>query len=366
MKNNELLLMIPGPIQPDKAVMQAMGSPVQAHYGPAWTETYNHTVNMMKEVFHTRGDVFLIVGSGSCGIDACIGSAFSSGEKVIIGINGFFGERLKAIALGYGLQVVTVEAEWGKPLTATDFESAIQKHPDAIGVCLVHLETSTTIVNPVEEIGPLTRRYGMCCVLDAVSSAGGLPLLMDEWVIDLCATATQKCLGAPPGLAPTAVGQRGWEFIDRNPGKGHGWYGDLRTWRTYAVDWADWHPFPITMATSNVLGLKASLESLLAEGVEVRMARYRDLAMRLRTGLRRIGMPPFTPDELLSPVITAAYGPKGIPTSRIVEYLADQHAIKIAGGLGALKDKVFRIGHMAPTTSEKEIDLVLDALGRFQ
>ena len=262
--------------------------------------------------------------------------------------------------------MVLVEAEWGKPLRPIDFEAAIQQNPDAIGVCVVHLETSTTIVNPVEEIGKIVSNHGLCYMVDAVSSLGGMPMQMDAWNIDLCASASQKCLGAPPGISPVAVGPRGWESIDRNPAKGHGWYTDLRTWRKYAVEWGDWHPFPITMATNNVVALKTSLENLLAEGIEFRMERYKQLAIRLRNGLRKIGMPPLTPDEIMAPVLTAAYGPEGVPTSKIVAYLAQKYHIKIAGGLGALKDKIFRVGHMAPTVSEADIDRVLDALSRFQ
>jgi alanine-glyoxylate transaminase/serine-glyoxylate transaminase/serine-pyruvate transaminase len=155
-------------------------------------------------------------------------------------------------------------------------------------------------------------------------------------------------------------------MIDRDPHKCHGWYTDLRVWRQYANDWASWHPFPITMATNNVFALKASLESLLVEGVESHIQRYRNLALRLRDGLRRMGMLPFTPDAILAPVITAAYGPEGVPTSRIVSFVADQHHIKIAGGLGQLENKIIRIGHMAPTVSKKEIDLILDALALFR
>jgi alanine-glyoxylate transaminase/serine-glyoxylate transaminase/serine-pyruvate transaminase len=189
---------------------------------------------------------------------------------------------------------------------------------------------------------------------------------MDEWNIDLCASASQKCLGAPPGLSPVAVGPRGWDCIDRQPAKGHGWYGNLRVWRQFAVDWADWHPFPITMATSNVLALRTSLQHLLAEGLDTRLTRYQALAWRLRGGLRRIGMPPFTPDELMAPVLTAACGPEGVPTSRIVEYLAEVHKIKISGGLGDLKNRIFRIGHMSPNLTGADIDEVLGALAQFQ
>lgn len=359
-------LMIPGPVQPDQAVLDAMGQPVRPHYGPEFRDYYNQTIDLLKRVFETDGDAFLMVGSGSAGIDACIGSALSSGEKIIVGINGFFGERLQAIADGYGLKVITVHKTWGEALAPLDFMRALDEHPDAQAVALVHLETSTTIVNPVAEIGELTQSRGVALFVDAVSSLGGEPFSMDDWGIDLCASSSQKCLGAPPGLAPIAVSARGWKTIDRNPNKGHGWYLNLRTWRQYAIDWGDWHPFPITMATNNIAALRTSLDSLLAEGIEARRARYQRLAIRLRDGLRRIGMTPFTPDEHMSSVITAAYGPEGVPTSHLVSYLDEVHNIKIAGGLGALKDQVFRIGHMSPTTSEGDIDDVLDALSDFQ
>ena len=366
MSDENLLLMIPGPIQPEEEVLLAMGQPVRAHYGPGFTRLYNETISALRVVFGTNNDVFAMVCSGSGGLEACLGSTFNSGEKILLGINGHFGEHLQEIAEGFNLEVVVVPGEWGKPFQPDIFESMLQKHPDASGVAVVHLETSTTIINPIEEIGKIVRKHGKIFVVDAVSSLGGLPMKMDEWGIDLCASSSQKCLGAPPGLSPVAVGPRAWDYIDRNPKKGHGWYLNLITWRQYARDWGDWHPFPITMATSNLVALKVSLDSLLREGIDNRMERYKNLAIRLRQGLRRVGFEPYTPDELMCPVSTAVYGLKDVPTSVIVTYMAEEHQIKIAGGLGRLKDKIFRIGHMSPRITEKEIDLVVDGLGKFK
>ena len=347
--NPPLKLMIPGPVQPDDDVLAVMGQPVQAHYGPAWTELYNDTTRMLAQVFATTGAVHLLVGPGSAGLDACLGSAAATGQTVIIGINGFFGQRLQVIAESYGLRVVPVTAEWGQPLDPRDFETALAQHPEAALVAVVHVETSTTIVNPIQAIGAIVRAHHGTYLVDAVSSLGGVPLEMDAWHIDLCASASQKCLGAPPGLAPVAVGPRGWEAIDRVPDKGHGWYLNLRVWRQYALEWGNWHPFPVTLATNNVLALRASLRKLLAEGLGRRQARYQALALRLRRGLRSIGLEPYTPDALMAPVVTAAYGPPGVPTSKLIAYMADTHHIKLAGGMGEqLKDRVFRIGHMAP------------------
>ena len=189
---------------------------------------------------------------------------------------------------------------------------------------------------------------------------------MDVWGIDLCASSSQKCLGAPPGLAPLSVSKRGWDFIDRNPHKGHGWYLNLSVWRRYAHDWADWHPFPITMATNNLAALRTSTESLLREGLKNRFERYQQLALHLRQGLRSLGMEPFTSDEVMAPVITAVFGPSTVPTGQIVDYLAQYHRIRIAGGLGQLKNKVFRIGHMSPAVTKEDIDHVLFALKEFK
>ncbi len=366
MENKIYKLMIPGPVQPEDEVLEVMSQPVKAHYGHEWRDFYNQTTDCLKQIFQTDGDVHLIVGSGSAGIDACIGSAFAVGEKILVGVNGFFGERIKEIAECYGLRVIPVESAWGTPLKPEDFISCFDAHPDASGVAVVHLETSTTIVNPIAEIGEITRARGVAFFVDAVSSLGGLRIKMDDWNIDLCASCSQKCLGAPPGLSPVAVGKKGWEIIERNSNINHGWYLNLNIWRRYSIEWADWHPFPITMATTNVVALNTSLKKLLADNINTRIERNFLIAKRLREGLRKINFLPYTPDSLMAPVITAAYGPKGIPTSRIVNYLAEDHGIKIAGGLGILKDKIIRIGHMSHSLTENDIDEVLEALKDFK
>jgi alanine-glyoxylate transaminase/serine-glyoxylate transaminase/serine-pyruvate transaminase len=366
MARTPLKLMIPGPIQPEDEVLQAMGGPVHAHYGAEWTALYNDTLDMLRQVYGTDGDVFLIVGSGSSALDACLGSSLSSGEQVVIGVNGWFGERLATIAQQYGLEVITVTAPWGMPLDPARFRQAFEANPQARLGAVVHLETSTTIVNPIEDLSRVASSLGRVLMVDAVSSLGGVPIHMDKWDIGMIASASQKCLGAPPGLATVAISPAAWELIDRDPNKTHGWYLNLGVWRQYATDWAGWHPFPITMATNNVMALRAGLRGLLSEGIDRRMKRYRGLAMRLREGLRHIDMPPYTPDEVMAPVLTAAYGPPGVPTGEIVEYMAEVHRTKIAGGLGdQLKDKIFRVGHMSPSVGESDIDLVLEQLAAF-
>jgi alanine-glyoxylate transaminase/serine-glyoxylate transaminase/serine-pyruvate transaminase len=231
---------------------------------------------------------------------------------------------------------------------------------------VVHLETSTTVLNPVQEIVAIAGHYNVPAIVDAVSSLGGVPLAMDEWGIDICISASQKCLGAPPGLAPVAISPRAWAIMDSKPHRQHGWYLNLQTWRHYAAEWNSWHPYPVTMATNNVLALRAGLRSLLADGLDRRFQRYYDLARRLRDGIQGLGLKLYAPEETIAPILTAVRSPEGIPSSQIVSYLYEQHGIRISGGFGEqLRDKIFRIGHMGGAITEADIDAVLEGLSAF-
>lgn len=358
-------LMIPGPVEVHPDVLKAISEPVEPHYGPAWVEKYAKVTGMLKQVFNTRHDAYLMAGSGTCAIDACMGSTLISGEKIIIGNNGFFGDRLVSIAKANGLDVVEVKAEWGAGVDPEAVRESLSANPDTKMVAIVHGETSTTVLNPIDQIGRLVKETDAVFMVDAVSSLGGVPYEVDEWSIDLCASATQKCLGALPGLAPVSVSPKAWKMIDRSKNKSHGWYTNLQTWREYATDWGDWHPTPVTMPVNLVNGLLVSLDQLLNEGILSRMARYKSLALQLRTGLREAGMQPFTKDEELNPVLTAAYPPDGVESGTVVDYLLNEHHIQISGGLGHLKPKIFRIGHMSPVINTEDMVALVSALKSF-
>lgn len=361
-----LRLMIPGPVTVEDDVLQAIGSPVQAHYGPQWAAIYHETTGLLRQVFRTQGDVHILIGSGSAGLDAAIGSMTAPGDTLVIGSNGFFGQRLLAIGQSYGLNVVPVEAPFGLPLDPSDVDDALTRHPEAVAVMVIHLETSTAVLNPVKDIAAVARQHNVAMMVDAVSSLGGVPLAIDDWGIDICVTASQKCLGAPPGLAPVAVSPHAWAIMDSKPQRQHGWYLNLQTWRYYGAEWHDWHPFPVTMATNNVLALRAGLQSLLADGLEARLQRYRDLSYRLRDGLRRLGLRLYAPEHLTAPILTAVCSPQGTPSSQIVNYLLAEHEIRVSGGFGEqLVDKIFRIGHMGGAITEADIDAVLAGLAAF-
>jgi alanine-glyoxylate transaminase/serine-glyoxylate transaminase/serine-pyruvate transaminase len=355
-------LMIPGPVEVDASVLAEMGKPVVPHYGPQWVPVYRDVQEKLKRVFHTSGDVFLIPGSGSAGLDAVLGSLLQPGRPCLVAVNGFFSERMAAIARSRGAQVTEVKAEWGQPVLAEQIRDALEKQSGFQAVCVAHHETSTTVLNPVREIGALTSEYGVPLVVDAISSLGGEPLDMDGWGIAFCVAASQKCLEAPPGLAPVAVGHAGWQALDSNPSPFCGWYLNLRTWREYQEKWAGWHPFPVTLPTNLILALQVALNRLVAETVEGRIQRYASTARFLRQGLKEREFTLLVEDARAASVATAAKPPAGITPEHLVNCLRENHHIRIAGGMGDLQGKIIRIGHMGLAASIERMELLLSAL----
>jgi alanine-glyoxylate transaminase/serine-glyoxylate transaminase/serine-pyruvate transaminase len=280
-------------------------------------------------------------------------------------MNGFFGSRLREILIANGITAVPVEATPGEPLDPAAFARTLEADPTISAIVVVHLETSTAVLNPVREIAEVAQAHRCLVVVDAVSSLAGTALRMDDWGIDLCLSASQKGLGAAAGLAVVAAGARAWERIAANAAPARSWYLDLRRWQWYVENWGDWHPFPITMPTAIIRGLHCALQRLLDDGLETRIARYEQLARRLREGLAELQMPLFVPADRMAPVLTAAYCPPGVPSGEIIRYLEREHQIKITAGFGEFKERVIRIGHMGGALGEDDIDQLLAALGEY-
>jgi alanine-glyoxylate transaminase/serine-glyoxylate transaminase/serine-pyruvate transaminase len=361
-------LMIPGPVPLTPTVTAEFGRPVEAHYGPAWADLYHDTVSLLRGAFgSTVADVFPIVGSGSTGLEAAIGSLTDVGDHVVVCVNGYFGERLATIARGLGAEVHEVSAAWGTRIEPDAVNSALTRLAPGIAAVLVtHVETSTGACNPVPELAAIARRHGVPIVVDAISSLGGMAVAIDDWGIDVCVGASQKCLGAPAGLAPVAVAPSAWPIIERRRSP-RGWYLDLLTWRALSARDAAWHPHPVTMPTNAVRALRQALHELRDEGLAARADRLRSLGDRVRAGLRSIELEPLAADPVAAPVVTAFRTPAGSMASDVVGYVEREHGIRIAAGApGPRTSDLVRIGHMAPSVSERDIDDVITALEACQ
>jgi alanine-glyoxylate transaminase / serine-glyoxylate transaminase / serine-pyruvate transaminase len=354
--------MIPGPVDVSDSVIAAMATQVMPHYGTEWTALYKETTTALKSVFHTEGDIFLVVGSGSCGLDAAINSLFVPGEKVLITLNGFFGDRIAQLARAHGLTIVEAVAEWGRPVEPASVDKLLSADNEIAGIIAVHHETSTGVLNPVRELGSLAQKYNVPLIVDAVSSLGGEELKMDEWGMDICVTASNKCLESVPGVSPVAVSTNAWKVIQGKQFNAPGWYLNLRLWKQYLEEWGNWHPAPVTMATNTVIALNAALEELFKEGLYNRINRYKETAGYFRQGIQELGFGLFVSGEYSSSCISSVCCLPHMDTSSFITYLLDKKNIHIAGGLGQTKGSIFRVGHMGKAGSRLYADLLLKAV----
>lgn len=339
-------LMIPGPVDISDTVREAMAVPSMPHYGPAWIRLYGEVQEMTKRVFGTRHDLYVMAGPGTMALEAAMASALEPGDPVLIPTNGFFGDRIIKVAEGCALEPVVVRAALGDPITPEMVAVALDAHPQVKALAVVHHETSTGVLNPLEGIAAAARARDVPVIVDAVSSLGGVPLPVDDWGIDFCVSVANKTLETPPALALLSISPRGWGMIERRAAP-RGWYLDLKTWRWYAENWGDWHPSPVTMPTSNLYALHHSLSALLDEGIEQRYAAYAAAAGAVRQGLRALGFPMFVEsDAYASPLTTAFCMPAGVEADALKQHLLDDAGVMISGGIGELRGKILRVGHI--------------------
>jgi alanine-glyoxylate transaminase/serine-glyoxylate transaminase/serine-pyruvate transaminase len=342
-----------------------MAEPAPPHYGNEWLEIYHEILDSLKQVFVTQNDLYPVVGPGSASMDAAFGSLTRTGDKVLILRSGFFGQRMGVIAQAYGLDVRTIDVPMGQPIEPDAVRERLAAEPDIQAVGVVHLETSTGVLNPLQEIVAVVNEFQVLSIVDAVSSMGGIPLPVDEWGIDVCVSVVNKCLGCPPSLGPISVSQRAWEQMERKGGRAHGWYLNLRTWKDYSINWADWHPTPTTMPTNNIIGLQVSLRRILDVGLEAWYERFVQAAQTIRTRLGQLGFEMFGPPAYISPLISAVYGLPGMDVEDFRRYLLEEWQIMISGGLEELRGKIFRVGHIGEAATPQYVERFLSGLEAY-
>jgi alanine-glyoxylate transaminase / serine-glyoxylate transaminase / serine-pyruvate transaminase len=358
-------LLIPGPVSVSADVLTALSRPVPAHYGEEWVDVSRRLTASLREVFGTKGDVFLLFGPGTAGMETCLGSALAAGDEVLVGVNGMFGDRVVEVADALGLVVHTITAGERQPITTDDLARAHAEHPAARAFAVVHHETSLGLLNPVHELCPAARRLGLLTIVDAVASLGGIPLQMDAWDIDLCVGVGNKALGGPVGVAPVAAGPRAWAAIDDGRRKAAGWYLNLATWRRYDEMWGEWHPSPTTVPTNVMVALLTAVDGVMARGLEAHQAGLAQAAARVREGLGELGFEMVIPDGWASPVTTAVWGLPGMDVHHYQDWMRRERGLRLGGGLGELADRVFRVGHMGRASEADVIDAYLGATAEY-
>ncbi|WP_048152164.1 pyridoxal-phosphate-dependent aminotransferase family protein [Methanolacinia paynteri] len=337
---DEILLMMPGPVPMPQRVRMAMARQAINHRGPEFGECLNDINRMLKPMFGTKNDCLILSGSGTAGMEAAVAN-FCAKKKIACLVNGKFGERLYDIGKMYASEAVELSSEWGTPLPLERLEEELENGVEA--VTLVHNETSAAIKNPAEAVGKLCKKHDALFIMDGITSIGGDEVLADKWGADVAIVGSQKCLAAPAGLAAVSVSDKAWE--------------NIAEWRPYYLDLkkykksAEKNETPYTPAVPLFFALREACRIVEEEGLENRIARHRNLAdaVRAAAGAWELDLYP-TVDELhsYSNTATAICYPEGIKDNEF-RGLVKKDGIEFSGGQDRLKGKIFRIGTMGAT-----------------
>src|SRR5262245_55782408 len=282
------LLMGPGPSNVAPSVLQAMSRPLVGHLDPVFVKMMEEIKTMLRQVLMTKNEMtFPVSGTGSAGMEFCFANLLEPGDEVIIGVNGVFGGRMTDVAERCGAKVTKVEAPWGNIIEPEQIAAALKKVSKPKLVAIVHAETSTGALTPVEEISRLAREAGALFLLDTVTSLAGCPVKIDEWQVDAVYSGTQKCLSCPPGLSPVSLSPRALETARKRKTKVQSWYLDTNLLASY---WGQERVYHHTAPISMNYALHEALRLVLVEGLENRWRRHRENHLALKEGLDALGL----------------------------------------------------------------------------
>ena len=356
------ILMGPGPSNVAPSVLQAMSMPLLGHLDPVFVKMMDEIKAMLRAVFLTRNEMtFPVSGTGSAGMEFCFVNLLEPGDEVVIGVNGVFGGRMVDVAERCGAKVTKVEAPWGKIIEPSQVAEALQGRKPKL-VAIVHAETSTGALTPVEQIAKIARDAGALFVLDTVTSLGGCPVRLDDWGVDAVYSGTQKCLSCPPGLAPVSLSARALEVARTRKTKVQSWYLDVNMLASY---WGQERVYHHTAPISMNYGLHEALRLVLEEGLENRWKRHQRNHELLKAGLKDLGLAIASQEGHQLWQLNAVTVPDGTDEAAVRKQLLSDYNIEVGAGLGPLKGKIWRIGLMGETSNEANVKLVLEALKKL-
>ncbi|MDA4131435.1 MAG: alanine--glyoxylate aminotransferase family protein [Thaumarchaeota archaeon] len=358
------LLMTPGPTEVGKQVLEALSERPMVHYGEKWKTFYASTLEQMRELFRAASDdqIALVPAPGSAVLEMAIANLASPGERILNLRNGYFGEITKECAERHGIGVVEPDTPYGKPVSPSEVRRLLEENKDVSAIVVVHNETSAGVVNPVQEIGDLSRRYGVPLIVDTVSSFGAVRVSMREWNCAVCVGYPSKGLSGIAGAVPLAVNREIWEKSVSSKKSAAGRFMSFEVWDRYIRNWGSWgHPFPTTMPTSVIQALSVAAQLALDEGIDNRTERHAQISANFRKLVRDIGLAILPEEDVASSTVTAISlaDPEQDKVRAIMER---EFGVMISGGLSLLEGKIIRVGHMGLTATDECITRTANAL----
>ncbi|MFK8030591.1 MAG: alanine--glyoxylate aminotransferase family protein [Gammaproteobacteria bacterium] len=357
-------LMGPGPSDVSARVLKAMGQSTLGHLDPDFTQLMDEIKALLGYGFQTQNDLtFAVSAPGSAGMETAFVNLVEPGDTVIVCINGVFGSRMKENVERIGGQAVVVEDDWGKPVDPQKVEDALRANPHAKVLAFVHAETSTGVLSDAQTLCQLAHKHDCLTLVDAVTSLGGVPLLVDEWGIDAVYSGSQKCLSAPPGVSPVSFSARAVETISKRQSKVQSWFLDLNLVMGY-WDGQGGRTYHHTAPVNAMYGLHEALVMLQEEGLSNAWERHQAMHVTLRNGLAEMGINYLVDESCRLPQLNSVLIPEHLVAkeTQIRAALLNEHHLEIGAGLGTLAGKVWRIGLMGHSAKAENVDLCLRAL----
>jgi aspartate aminotransferase-like enzyme len=345
------IILAPGPTPIPPEVLLAQGSPLVYHRGPGFGMLMRDVTARLKELYRTQdADVLLMTSSGTGGLESAIQNVFSPGDEVLVPLAGFFSDRWAKAATAHGLAVRTIDYDWGRKVVPEDVAKALAEHP-VKGVLLTHSETSTGVIQPIEELAKVANEAGALVVVDVVSSLGAVPFAFEEWGIDVAVGGSQKALSASPGIAFVAISDKAW--VAHQSAAMPRFYFDWSIYKDFADKPDPENPW--TPAISVMQGLHAALELYFQDGVDAALERHQMLSRAVKEGAQALGLDLFGEGLDQNWTVTAIRAPEGIDADTISDRIRSDFGCVIAPGQGPLRGTVFRIGHFGYFS---ELDIV--------
>ena len=353
------LLLGPGPSPTHPRVLSALSAPTIGHLDPAFLAMMDEIQQLLRALFGTGNSLtFPVSGTGSAGMETCMVNVLEPGDRVVIAKNGVFGGRMIDIAQRVGCEVVAVEAPFGQAVNADDVRKAVDGKKTRLVGC-VHAETSTGVLQDVQRFADAAREVDALCLVDCVTSLGGVPVTVDDWGVDLAYAGTQKCLSCPPGLAPVTFSERAVEVLRARKSKVSSWYLDASMLLNY---WGGERVYHHTAPINMLYGLREALLVLFEEGLSHVHARHCRVQQALIAGLEAMGLSPAVEPALRLPPLTTVLIPTGVDDAAMRKRLLTAYDVEVGGGLGAFAGKAFRIGLMGHGARPQNVLTLLAAL----
>ena len=354
------LLLGPGPSAVHPRVLRAMATPLVGHLDPDFLTVLAEVKSLLQYAFQTQNELTLAVpGTGTSAMETALSNLLEAEDRILVCINGYFGERLADMAMRFGAEVTRLEKPWGEIFDPDEIEAPLRDTPAKV-VALVHAETSTGArQTQIKSIADACHRNDALLVLDCVTSLGGIEVKIDAWDVDIAYSAAQKALSSPPGLSPLTVSDRARETITQRSKKPAVFYFDLNLLAKY---WSDEPSYHHTAPISTTYALREALRLLYEEGLEPCFDRHRLNAKALWMGLESLDLPLFIPEDIRLPTLSTPHLPEYVDDTKIRRRLLEDYNIEIAGGFGPLAGRIWRIGLMGYSSQRENVTLLLAAL----